>query len=180
MIIGITGRIASGKSIVTEYFIERGFTYMSLSQEVRDEAKQRGIKTTRKDLQDLGNELREKQGPGVLAKRIKEKIKDGDYIIDGIRNPGEVEELKKLEGFKLIGIEAPEKFRYERVVSRARASDSKSWEGFLEMDKRDFGEDSEFGQQVGKCIGIADFKINNDSDLNALYKKTEKIFEKIR
>jgi len=43
MIIGITGPIASGKSVLVEMLRERGFEYYRISEEVRDEAKKIGI-----------------------------------------------------------------------------------------------------------------------------------------
>ena len=69
---------------------------LSLSQEVREEAKKRGMALERKTLQDIGNLMRIEEGSASLAKRIIKKIdKTKDYIIDGIRNSGEVEEFKK-------------------------------------------------------------------------------------
>ena len=180
MLIGLTGRIASGKGIVADYFIEKGFRYFSLSQEVREEARRRGIEITRKNLQDLGNEIREKEGAAAWAKRIKKKIRPGNYVIDGIRNPAEVKELLKLPDFKLISVDSPQEIRYKRVISRAKGSDKKTWEGFLEMDNRDFGENSESGQQVGRCMEMAEFKILNDSDLDNLYKKLNGICVEIK
>lgn len=178
MIIGITGSIACGKEAVSRYFIDKGFTHFFISQELREELKRRGIEVTRKNLQDLGNKLRGKEGAGVLAKRMMQKIKEGNYVIDGIRNPAEVEEFRKNKNFILIAIDAPQKQRYERSIYRSRSSDAKTWEEFLEMDKRDFGEEVESGQQVGKCMKMADFKIVNDSSLEEVYNKLDKFWHK--
>ncbi len=180
MIIGITGSIACGKEAVSKYFIEKGFTHFFLSQSLREELKRKGMEITRKNLQDLGNELREEEGAGVLAKKILEKVEEGDYIIDGIRNPSEVEEFRKNKDFILIAIDAPQKIRYERSIYRSKTSDASTWEEFLEMDKRDFGEEIESGQQVGKCMKMADFKIANDSNLEDLYDKLDNLWEKIK
>ena len=60
----------------------------------------RNLPKTRQTLVDLGNELRSKYGDHILARRTIEilqgKIADL-IIIDGIRNLGEVQELKKLK-----------------------------------------------------------------------------------
>ena len=75
MIIGLTGRNASGKGEVAEYLKSKGFVYLSLSDELREEATNLGIEHTRDNLIKLGNELREKYGPNYLAAKINDKIK---------------------------------------------------------------------------------------------------------
>jgi dephospho-CoA kinase len=181
MLIGLTGRIASGKGEVKNYFEKQGFGCYTLSRIVREEAKERGIEITRKHLQDLGNLIREKEDAGAWMRRLIGKINlEDNSIIDGIRNPGEVEELRKLSNSYLISVDAPQELRYKRVLSRAKPSDPKTWNGFLEMDKRDFAEDDPLGQQVGKCMKMADYTIINDSDLEVLNKNIEKIYDKLR
>jgi len=181
MIIGLTGTKASGKGILSEILKEKGFVYSSTSDRVREEALVRGINNyTIKDLQDIGNDLREKFGLGILAKRTLEKLKDtGNSVIDGIRNPGEIEELKKQNAI-IIAVDAPQEQRYKRLISRARASDPKDWEGFLEMEKRDsgIGEDSS-GQQVSRCMEIADYRIINNGTLEELKTKIEYLLMKL-
>ena len=104
MLIGLTGRIAAGKGEVAKYFKEKDFICTSLSLAVREEANKERIDISteegRKKLQDLGNLLRKQEGAGVWAKRIKNTLQDSkNYIIEGIRNPAEVEELKKGNDF---------------------------------------------------------------------------------
>lgn len=180
MIIGITGRIACGKEAVSNFFIKKGFNHNFLSKELREELEKRGIEVSRKNLQDLGDELRLKEGNGFLAKRILEKLGKGNFIIDGIRNPGEVWEFRKQKDFVLIAIDAQQKIRYERSIYRSKTSDAKTWEEFLKMDQRDFGDKIDSGQQVGKCMELADFKIINDSTLEDLYTKLEKLYGEIK
>ena len=96
MIIGVTGPIASGKSEVGKILKKLGFPKISLSNFVRDEAKKRGLEIERKVLQDLGNELREKYGVGVLAEMALKKMECEDYwVVEGIRNKGEVSVFRK-------------------------------------------------------------------------------------
>ena len=180
MIIGLTGRIAAGKGFIKDFLEKVGFEYYTFSDVVREEAARRGVEITRKNLQDLGNEVRNKEGPGAWAKRIIEKLEsEKNYIVDGIRNPGEVEELRKQKDFFLIAVDAPQERRYERLRRRAKPSDPKTWEGFLEIDNRDFGEEDSKGQQVGKCMEMADFYIFNNSDLGVLMKRIKEIYEQI-
>jgi dephospho-CoA kinase len=189
MFIGLTGRIAGGKGVISEFFKEKGFEYLSLSQEVRLEAQKRGIFPERKNLQDLGNLMREEGGPGVLAKRIIKKINENkknkdykNYIIDGIRNTGEVEELRKAFGksFFLISVDSELSLRWRNLQKRGKESDPKKFEEFIEADKRDFEENTENGQQVRKCMEMADYKILNNGTIQELNKKIEKIYDKIK
>ena len=70
---------------------------------------------------------------------------------------------------------------FERMLKRGKSSDPKTWEEFLIIDNRDFfDETNPMGQQVGKCIEVADFKITNDADLEKSKKEIEDIWEKIK
>ena len=181
MIIGLTGSKASGKGAVADILKEIGFEYSSTSDRVREEAVSCGlINYVIKDLQDIGNELRQTFGNGILAKRTLEKLQGAkNCVVDGIRNIGEIEELKK-ENATIIAVDAPQKTRYQRLISRGRESDPKTWEGFLEMDKRDQGIGEEnSGQQVKKCIELANHLIMNDADLKGLEKKVKTILSAI-
>src|SRR4029077_6369829 len=92
MIIGLTGKNAAGKGEIAKFLQERGFQYASLSDALRAELKRRKITPTRDHLTALGNELREKYGPGVLAERILKTLGESqNYVIDSFRNPSEVE-----------------------------------------------------------------------------------------
>jgi dephospho-CoA kinase len=180
MIIGLTGTKASGKGEVSEFLKEKGFTYGSLSDRVREEAIARGIKDYNiKDLQDIGNELRAKHGTGVLAIMTLKKLGGEDRcVVDGIRNPGEIEELKKRKDFVLIAVDAPLKMRYKRLKARGRESDpTTSWKDFLKANRRDLGnEENDKGQQVKKCMEMADIRIFNESSTIAgLRKKLKEI-----
>jgi len=76
MLIGLTGKSGSGKDTVADYLKEKGFIYFSLSDIIREECKKRGKKIERDNLIKIGNELRKKHGPSVLADKTIQKIKD--------------------------------------------------------------------------------------------------------
>jgi len=183
MIIGLTGSLAAGKGVVSDFFKEKGFVYLSLSDEVREIARQKKIEITRKNLQDLANELRDKNGAGYFAEIILNKAINQQYkkaIVDGIRNPAEIDVLKKLKDFFLISVDADSELRFNRLVNRNRESDPKSWEDFLNVDNRDKGMgEKETGQCVGKCMTRADFILINNSTLEEAKNQVEKISEEI-
>src|SRR5713101_5470855 len=126
MLIGLTGRNASGKGEVARYLQKKSFYYYSLSDVIRDEIRARGLELTRENLITIGNELRQRYGPNILAERILAKIEDDrHYVIDSIRNPAEVDAFRAAKHFKLIRIEAPPEVRFQRIFKRQRESDPK-------------------------------------------------------
>jgi len=182
MIVGITGPIASGKSVLVDMLIEKGFIYYRLSDEVREEAKTLGVAIERTALQNLGNAMREKYGVGYWAERLLKKVEPGkNYVIDGIRNPGEVEALKKQGSFVLVGVNAPVEKRFQWILSRKKDSDPKTLEEIRAMESRDRGVgEAAHGQQSIKCYEMADVFVMNDGTFEDLAKKFSELLETLK
>jgi dCMP deaminase len=183
MIVGLTGSLASGKGVVASFLKKKGFVYISLSDELRQIAKERKIELTRSNLQSLGNQLRAEQGSAVLAKVAVDKIINQEYkkaIIDGIRNPAEVKELEKVKNFFLVSVDAPREVRFNRMVSRNRESDPVTMNDFTKIDNKDkgIGEKSS-GQGVGKCMSRAKFVLINDGAFEEVEEKIERLYADI-
>lgn len=182
MIIGIVGPIASGKSVLVERLIEKGFVYFRTSDEVRNEANSLGIKIERKALQDLGNAMREKFGGDYWAKKVIAKMDSGkNYVVDGIRNPAEVDAFRKLGSFVLIGVNAPVEKRFQWILARSKDSDPKSVEEIKAIDSRDRGVgEQNHGQQSDKCYSMADVFIENDGTFEDLERKIDELLEELK
>lgn len=181
--VGLTGQLASGKGVVAEILEkEWGFSYYSLSHRVREVAEARKIiNIWREILQDIGDEMRQKFGGDILAKLTAGLafVHGNDWVvIDSIRNPAEVEFLKKHPHFVLIGVTAPREKRFIWMCERKRPSDPTTWEEFVAIDTRDLGVgEGALGQQVGKCLKMADIIITNDGSLKELRRSIKnKIF----
>lgn len=183
MIIGLTGLLGAGKGSVAKYLKTKGYKYYSLSDEIREEADKRGIEKNLQNLIDLGNKLRKEFSSGVLAQRINKKIeknRNQDYIIDSIRNPEEIRELKKNPNFFLIAVTAPIEERYKRIQARKREDDEKiSFKQFKEAEEGQL-EGEGTGQQLLKCIDQSDFQIVNDQTIEQLGQKVEEILKKAK
>lgn len=173
----------AGKDTVCDYLVSKGFAKFVFSDVIRGELIKEGIAETRANMQAKGNELREKFGSGFIAEKLVEKIKQSNSklaLVSGVRNPGEVEELKKQEGFFLISVDAPLELRYKRGLERKDSKDFVSFEEFKNLDARDKGlEQKESGQQNGKAMQMADFTIQNSGSEKELFEKVEEILEKI-
>ena len=169
MLIGLTGRNASGKGEVARYLQKKSFYYYSLSDVIRDEIRSRRVEPTRDLLITVGNELRQRYGANILAERILAKIEDDrHYVIDSIRNPSEVEAFRAAKHFKLIRIEAPPEIRFQRILSRRRESDPRTFEEFAELENRE-AEGDDTSQNLVKVELMADHSLTNDGTLNELY-----------
>lgn len=185
MIIGLTGKNASGKGEAANYLKEKGFIYYSLSDVIREEATKRGLEHSRDVLIRLGNESREKYGPSYLAKQTNKKIKqqgknkNQNFVIDSIRSPFEAKELMKNKGFVLVGIDAPIELRFKRLLERNRLGDAKTLDEFKQQEQRE-NLNSDTNQQIDATFGMADEVIMNDGTLEELYKKIDELLKDIK
>lgn len=197
MIVGLTGPNAAGKGEVARVLRERGFAYHSLSDVVREEATARGLDHSRENLIRVGNELRARSGPGVLAERIAAMLAretgpprlpgarfdaeiatgpgDGaptaaDVIVDSIRSPAEVEVLRRLPGFVLLGVDAPIAVRFERSSARGRIGDGATFEEFVRKEALENTNDPA-AQQLAQALALADLVLDNAGTLEALRAK---------
>ena len=183
MIIGLTGQMASGKTTVVNALLKLGYKLITLSDMVREECQRLGVKEERENLMNVGQILREKYGTGVLAERALEKIKyaHGDkWVVDGIRNPAEVEVLKKEPDFVLIANTAPEDLIINRIRARKRSDDTFDELSIRRKLRREMGEgELEDGQQVGKCIEMADYVFENIMPFEQVEEEFMKLYDKI-
>ena len=178
MVIGLTGSNASGKSEAALYIKSKGFVYHSLSDILREEGKRLGLDPLRENLIRLGNELRHKNGPSVLALRVIERLQETEnHIVDSIRNPAEVEALRKIKDFVLLGIDAPIQIRFRRSLKRKRPGDAKTLHEFTEKEEKE-NKNSVERQQLKKCLRMADVIIVNDSTIKEFYRKIDETFKR--
>ena len=183
IVFGLTGKNASGKGTVAEILKKKNFTYHSLSDSLRDELKSLKKEETRENLIDIGNELREKGGPGVLADKLIPKLNsENNHIVDSIRNPLEVISLRKetlLRRFFLISVDANSKLRYDRLCSRGRIGDTDSWEKFVEQENKEENNDDPNKQQLSRTMEMADYTIDNSGTLEELEAQVNRIISSL-
>lgn len=184
LILGLTGLDCSGKTLVAEYLVsQKGFLHISISGIIREEAIRRGKVATREVLIEVGNSLREKEGKDALIKRAGRKIeKEGSdkIVVESIRNPGEVETLRKMKGFYLVGVVASPKVRFTRMRRRRKLGDPVTWKGFCELGERHEGKgEKETGQQMRAVLAMTDYRVLNNGPKENTYKLIEAILERI-
>lgn len=174
IIIGLTGRNAGGKTTAGQTLTAKGFYYVSLSDVIRQEAKKRGLPDVRENLIALGNELRERHGPGALAElTVAQMQPDKNYVVDSIRHPAEVAALKKAGSFTLFHIFAPLEARFARSLARARDGDATTLQEFIRQEEREFASSNAAAQQFLETERLANRTIENDTTLDEFKTKLD-------
>ena len=172
-LIGLTGTNGAGKGEAAAFFTAGGYAYFSLSDILREELGTRGEAVTRDNLIRTGNELRERYGPDVLARRTMAKV-GGPAGVDSIPNTHEGAYLRLQPGFILLAIDAPVEVRFARVAARGRDESAADFEAFRKKEgqERTGGETS---QQLEACMAAADRLILNNGTIPDLHRKLEEI-----
>ncbi|PYV38134.1 MAG: hypothetical protein DMG09_12765 [Acidobacteria bacterium] len=180
MIIGLTGPNAAGKTEVGQYLKARGFECHSLSDEIREEAAKRGCEISREVLVEIGNELRGRFGPGVLAERILQRLEpDRNYVVDSIRNPAEVEALRRRKDFTLLAVQADRKIRFERSRARGREGAAQTLEQFAFEEERELHSKDPASQQLVATQQLADVTLYNNGSLEELHRQLDTLLPRL-
>jgi len=160
LIVCLTGMPGAGKSTIAEGLKSKGFEKITMGDAVRAEAARRKIEPTGENLGKLMLELREKNGPGVVAELIKDQIvnsKSDVIIIDGVRSIAEVDVLKKFGTVNLLSIHASADTRFKFLSDRGRSDTPSGSEDFSKRDSR------EMSVGMSDSIALADETISNNN-----------------
>lgn len=176
MIVGLTGKNAAGKGEVAKFLVESGYQYYSLSDVLREEMLAKKILVTREHLITFANAMRTQQGPSVLAERILAKLDpEKNYVVDSIRNPFEVEALRRRRDFSLLMVEADPKLRFTRITVRAREHDPQTYEAFVKIEAAEAGSKDPNAQQLNRTQEMADAVVENNGTLGELYEQVRQV-----
>ncbi|WP_457615275.1 AAA family ATPase [Methanopyrus sp.] len=159
MLICVVGMPGAGKGEFVKVAREEGVPVVVMGDAVRREAKRRGI-----DVGEMAKRLREERGMDAVARLVEEDIerelrRAGVVVIDGIRNPEELEYFRNRFGERsviVVAIHASPRTRFERLRGRGREDDPSTRQEFEERDERELG----FG--IGDVISRADVMIVNE------------------
>jgi|TARA_B100000965_G_scaffold259558_1_gene218829 dephospho-CoA kinase len=179
VLVGLTGRNASGKSTLVGWFSDKGLRSVSCSDSIRAWLREQGVDTTREALIEGGRELRRRGGAGVLAEMLLEILDGEDAVVDSIRTPAEVEALRSRGDFFLIEVRADEEARWQRMNARGRAGDPLEKETFLSQEAAEAKSDDEAGQALDATAALADITILNDGTIEELEDKLESVWSSL-
>lgn len=180
--IGLSGTNGSGKDTIANILSSHfGYLFISISDELRDEAKRRQLSEERVNLRAISAEWRRQFGLSVLVDKAVAAYQASSkqyagLVMSALRNPGEADRIHELNG-TVIWVDADPKVRYERIqASQERAdriSDQKTFSQFLEEEAAEMDEAERKKDEAALSLQTvkdkADIFITNDfADLSEL------------
>lgn len=179
IIIGLVGHPSCGKDTVAEYLANYyGFTHVSLGDLIREHIKLNNLgDPTREKMLEVGNDLRRKNGPGILSEMAISKNTQ-KLAVSGARSLAEGETLKSAGG-KIICITAPLEARYARAQARGRAGENITLEEFKQAEEKELVNPDIHAQNVNAVVAMADYVIENTGTLQDLYKKVDEVLPQV-
>jgi len=179
VLVGLTGRNASGKTTVVQWFAGRGVRTVSCSDSIRVWLAEQGIEESREALIEGGRELRRRGGSGILAEMLLEALGGGDAVIDSIRTPGEVEALRARDDFILIEVTAGADSRWARARGRARPGDPADRATFVAQEESEEVASDEAGQALVATAEMADLILINEGTVDGLHEDLENLLDRL-
>ena len=164
-VIAMSGMPGAGKGIASQAGKQLGFDVFVLGDVIREETERRGLDPTPQNMGAVMLDIRAKEGPAVVARRLMSKIeqsKASTVIIEGIRSLHELNEIRTKYEVVPLAIHASPKTRFERLLSRNRSDDPKTWETFQERDFR------ELDVGLGHVLALADIVLVNEGNIPEL------------
>jgi len=183
LIIGITGTLGAGKGTIVDFLVnEKGFTHFSVRGFITEEIIRQGLQVNRDSMVLVANGLRASHSPSWLVDQLYEKAAGTgrNCVIESIRTPGEIESLRGKGNFVLFAVDADPQLRYNRIVMRNSETDRISYQTFIENEEREMASTDPNKQNIGKCIGQADFIFYNNHSLNDLNVRVAEVLHDLR
>jgi len=178
-IVGIAGRIGSGKTTVQDYLgLKYGFFSINFADKLKYIASELRIPPTRDNLQRLGHGMRQILWDTIWIDQVDNIVESSKtlplgyskWVIGDVRYANEAEWLVK-KG-TLLFLEVRPQVRYDRIQRRGLPKDKQTWEEFIEASKHPT-EEVEHLKQHAKYV------IDADISLQVLYLKIDRIMEEL-
>lgn len=175
--IGLAGEPGAGKDTVKEYLADRyGAKTFGFSLVLKDILDRLSLECSRSNFAGLAEALRGIFGENILSRSLVSDVEGSSVpmtVIDGIRKPGEFEELRKLPNFHLIFVETDLKVRYERIKKRGTKTDdlTKTFEEFV-CDHEHAAD-----REVRNLKKEADIIIENNGGIEDLHMRVDEIMK---
>lgn len=173
LVVGITGRIGSGKTTVGKYLESRhGFQYLRYSAVLADWLAQDA--ESKAHLQTVGWEVMASGMQAELNRRLVSQIlPERDVAVDGLRHSLDYDTLRDLysPSFFLLFIDSPPQLRFERLNAKGKYADFVSFEA---------ADCHPVEQQIDSLRVHATPVIQNDGSLQDLYTIVDKTVSRFR
>lgn len=175
-ILAVVGMCGSGKSVATEVFVKAGWRRVYFGAVTFDELKKRGLAVNEANERLIREEFRASGDKAIYAKlnksKIDEELKEGNVLVESMYSWSEYKYLKDIykDNFEVLCIVCNTGLRRSRLTHRDVRPMT-----FEESKSRDYAEIENI--EKGGPIGIADYYILNNGDMQQLINQVEK-FEK--
>lgn len=180
IVLAFVGMPGAGKSTLVDYLATKNVPNVYFGGITVDEVKRRGLEVNEVNEKMVREELRAKEGLGVMAMRMIPKIEqlfaDGHSVVvaDGLYSWTEYKIFKQKYGDAavIIAVAAPRKVRHERLANRpVRPFDEAA------VIAREYAEIENI--EKGGPIANADYTLVNRKSPHHLIKKLDDLLEEL-
>ncbi len=144
----MTGLKGAGKTTVAQYLQKKGFTYLSVPHFLADEE--------------------------VPVHKINGEM---NYILEEITDVDQIEAFKQKDDLLLVRVDAPAEIRLERMMEQQKQQNGKetSYDEVLAFERNILEDEELIKQQLAPVFKNANIVIKNDSDLETLHQKVDRM-----
>jgi dephospho-CoA kinase len=182
-IIAFVGMPGAGKGTCTDYLADTfGWPLLHFGNMMYAEVQRRGLDNV-KDEKFVREDMRQKEGPAVIAKMIAREadkfLSEGKtrIVLDGLYSWSEYKYLREKYGDDLlvIAVAAPRKVRYQRILERKDSH--RNYTDVQQIIDRETAEIENL--EKGGPIANADYTIINDTTTEEMLAKLDAILENL-
>ena len=179
VLIALAGESGSGKSTSAKLLETKGFHLIELTKRLRRDAEELFGRPTRSQIQEHARQMQSEHGNEYYARLALTEYGEGiggDIVLDGIRNPDELNYVsgfadRTSRAFCLLAVVIPAETRFERVKGRNREGDPTEFALFRADDRRAQGDGESGFQTNAYLIANAHRHIENSGDPKDLERK---------
>ena len=176
----LIGRTGCGKDTFVEHALKKySIPSIKYSTVIAEVVQELGIEVAGENLkikqQLWGPILRKQYGTISYVKRLAEKVKGKDYIVNGSRAHEEVDLLRKVLGknMVLVGILADFDVRFKRVQNRGAEF------SFATLEQFKVSEARESESQINGLLKGCDVTMTNNSSIEDFHKQIDALLSKL-
>ncbi len=157
----VVGRRGAGKGEFVEVAKAMGIPVYEMSYGLRREMEEKGLKVDKESLPRYALKVREEHGYDYVARLAWKYLpaREGLVVISGVRSKEEVDFFATKGLVLVLEIRAKDRLRFQRVLQRGRDDDPKTYDEFLERERR------EDALGLNEVIWIADIHMSNEGPL---------------
>lgn len=179
VVIGIAGKIASGKGIAAEHIVNRySAGFIDFSQFLYQAMDIFQITHVRDNIQNLSTFLRSTYGQDVFSRAVRKQLDmqtESVIVIAGIRRKEEITHLSDVSGFHFLYIDSSIEARYERNKKAARKPGDSEMT-FDEFSKKDSQESD---QTIEGLKELASFVVENNGGVDDFLTRIDEAVSKL-